>query len=217
MRTAMAGAGDFRRFGPYVLLRTSGAGGMGRVELALRGLPDGTAKLCVLKRMHGDFRTREHEARFRREATIALQLSHDAIAQSVALQEIDGELVLLQELVHGIDLRLLETRAATAAEPVPLPIALHIVSEIARALAHAHSFADLAIVHRDHRNGELIVRKILRIVTNVTNDEFESLTRVNAFDHRLCVVAKMAAWFRIKCDAHALNVPRIFQLVGTIW
>ena len=149
MRTAMAGAGDFRRFGPYVLLRTSGAGGMGRVELALRGLPDGTAKLCVLKRMHGDFRTREHEARFRREATIALQLSHDAIAQSVALQEIDGELVLLQELVHGIDLRLLETRAATAAEPVPLPIALHIVSEIARALAHAHSFADLAIVHRD--------------------------------------------------------------------
>jgi eukaryotic-like serine/threonine-protein kinase len=149
MRTAMAGDSDFRRFGPYVLLRTSGAGGMGRVELALRGLPDGTAKLCVLKRMHADFRTRDNETRFRREATIALQLSHDAIAQSVALEEIDRELVLLQELVHGIDLRLLETRAATAGELVPLPIALHIVSEVARALAHAHAFDDLAIVHRD--------------------------------------------------------------------
>ena len=149
MRTAMAGDGDFRRFGPYVLLRTSGAGGMGRVELALRAQPDGTAKLCVLKRMHADFRTREYEARFRREATIALQLSHDAIAQIVALEEIDSELVLLQELVHGIDLRLLETRAATAGERVALPIALHIVSEVARALAHAHAFGDLAIVHRD--------------------------------------------------------------------
>jgi serine/threonine-protein kinase len=149
MRTAMAGEGVFRRFGPYVLLRTSGAGGMGRVELGLRGQPDGTAKLCVLKRMHADFSTREHEARFRREATIALQLSHDAIAQTVALEEIDGELVLLQELVHGIDLRLLETRAATAGEHVPLPVALHIVAEIARALAYAHAFSDLAIVHRD--------------------------------------------------------------------
>ena len=149
MRSAMEGDGEFRRFGPYVLLRTSGAGGMGRVELALRAQPDGTPKLCVLKRMHADFRTRELEARFRREATIALRLSHDAIAQTVALEEIDGELVLLQELVHGVDLRLLETRSASAAERIPLPVALHIVSQVAGALAHAHSLSDLAIVHRD--------------------------------------------------------------------
>ena len=99
--------------------------------------------------MHAELRSARTRRAFRREANIALQLSHDAIAQTVALEEIDRELVLLQELVHGIDLRLLETRAATAGERVPLPIALHIVSEIARALAHAHAFADLAIVHRD--------------------------------------------------------------------
>ena len=145
----MAGEGDFNRLGPYVLLRTSGAGGMGRIELALRAQPGSIAKLCVLKRMHAELRSPEQEARFRREANIALQLSHGAIAQTVGVEEIDGELVLLQELVHGVDLRLLGTRLASAAERVPLAVAIHIVSEVARALAYAHAFGDLGIVHRD--------------------------------------------------------------------
>jgi serine/threonine-protein kinase len=149
MRRSMAGEGEFRRLGPYVLLRTSGAGGMGRVELGLRAENGGTAKLCVLKRMHAELRSPEQEARFRREASIALQLSHDAIAQTVGVEQIDGELLLLQELVHGVDLKLLQTRLASAGERVPLAIAVHIVSEIARALAYAHGFRDLGIVHRD--------------------------------------------------------------------
>jgi len=149
MRRSMVGDGEFSRLGPYLLLRTSGAGGMGRIDLCLRAQPGGVAKLCVLKRMHAELRSREQDARFRREANIALQLSHGAIAQTVGVEEIDGELLLLQELVHGVDVRLLETRLATAGERVPLAIAVHIVSEIARALAYAHAFGDLGIVHRD--------------------------------------------------------------------
>jgi len=122
---------------------------MGRIELALRAQPGSIAKLCVLKRMHAELRATEQEARFRREANIALQLSHPAIAQTIEVEKIDGELVLLQEFVHGVDLRLLATRLATACERVPLAVAIHIVSEIARALAYAHAFGDLGIVHRD--------------------------------------------------------------------
>jgi serine/threonine-protein kinase len=149
MRRSMAGDGEFSRLGPYLLLRTSGAGGMGRIDLCLRAQPGGVAKLCVLKRMHAELRSREQDARFRREANIALQLSHGAIAHTVGVEEIDGELLLLQELVHGVDVRLLETRLATAGQRVPLAIAVHVVSEIARALAYAHAFGDLGIVHRD--------------------------------------------------------------------
>ena len=122
---------------------------MGRIDLALRAQPDGIPALCVLKRMHAELRSPEHDARFRREANIALQLSHAAIARTVGVEEIDGELVLLQELVHGVDVRLLGTRLATAGERVPLAIAVHVASEVARALAHAHAFGDLGIVHRD--------------------------------------------------------------------
>ena len=149
LRGAMAGDGEFRRFGPYILLRTSGAGGMGRIDLALRAQPDGIPTLCVLKRMHAELRLREHGARFRREANIALQLSHAAIARTVGVEEIDGELVLLQELVHGVDVRLLGTRLAAAGERAPLPTVVHVVSEVAGALAYAHAFGDLGIVHRD--------------------------------------------------------------------
>src|SRR5262245_52695522 len=144
----MAGDGEFIRLGPYLLLRTSGAGGMGRIELCLRAGPDGVPTLCVLKRMHAELRSPEQEARFRREANIALQLAHGAIAQTVGVEEIDGELVLLQEHVFGVDVRLLQTRLATAGERVPVAIAVHVVSEVARALAYAHAFGDRGIVHR---------------------------------------------------------------------
>src|SRR6476620_4083633 len=147
--TKDAGPANYRRLGPYVLLRTSGAGGMGRIDLALRAQATGIPSLCVLKRMHAELRSPEQDARFRREASIALQLSHVAIAQTVGIEEIDGELVLLQELVHGVDLRLLSTRVISAGERLPLPVSLHVASEVARALAYAHAFRDLGIVHRD--------------------------------------------------------------------
>jgi hypothetical protein len=149
IRGAMAGDGDFQRLGPYVLLRTSGAGGMGRIDLALRAQPGGVPTLCVLKRIHAELRSREQDARFRREANIARQLSHTAIARTLGVEEIDGELVLLQELVHGVDARLLGTRLASAGERIPLATTLHIGSEVARALSYAHAFGDLGIVHRD--------------------------------------------------------------------
>jgi eukaryotic-like serine/threonine-protein kinase len=139
---------EFRRLGPYVLLRASGAGGMARIDLALRGAPE-TADVCVLKRLHADYRSPEQEARFRREAAIARRLSHDAIARTLGVDEVDGEVLLLQELVMGVDLRRLSARVAAIGERLPVPLAVYIVSEVARALHYAHTFRRLGIVHRD--------------------------------------------------------------------
>jgi serine/threonine protein kinase len=141
-------ATSFRRFGPYALLQLSGAGGMGRVDVALTTRPGGFEKLCVLKRMHPEMHTPEQESRFRREASIALRLSHGAIAQTLDVEEIEGELCILQEFVHGTNLAQLEHRAA-AREPLPVPLSLYIAREVARALAYAHSFDGSGIVHRD--------------------------------------------------------------------
>jgi serine/threonine protein kinase len=139
---------EFRRLGPYVLLRASGAGGMARIDLALRGVPE-AADVCVLKRLHADYRSPEQEARFRREAAIARRLSHDAIARTLGIDEIDGELLLLQELVMGVDLRRLTARVVAVGERLPVPLAVYVVSEVARALHYAHRFRKLGIVHRD--------------------------------------------------------------------
>jgi eukaryotic-like serine/threonine-protein kinase len=139
---------EFQRLGPYVVLRASGAGGMARVDLALRGTRE-HAELFVLKRMHAEFRSAEQEARFRREAGIAARLRHDAIARSLGIEDIAHEPVLLNELVLGVDLRRLMDRAASAGESLPYPLSVYVVCEVARALDYAHGFGGLHIVHRD--------------------------------------------------------------------
>jgi serine/threonine-protein kinase len=143
----MTTASDFSGYGPYLLVRTSGAGGMGRVQLALR--VDGEKpEVCVLKRMHTDERTPEQDARFEREARIAARLSHDNIARTVRVEVIEGELCLAQEFVEGANLaRVL--RKAGASEPLPGWAAAHLVREVASALTYAHELDGLEIVHRD--------------------------------------------------------------------
>ena len=142
-------AAPFRRFGPYLVLQLSGAGGMGRVDVILSTRLGGFTKVCVLKRMLPELRTPEQEARFRREASIALRMSHGAIAQTLDVVEIEGELCLLQDLIHGTTLAHLERRASGADERLPVPLVLHVTSEIARALAYAHSFDGGGVIHRD--------------------------------------------------------------------
>jgi serine/threonine protein kinase len=138
----------YRRFGPYVLLQRTGAGGMGHVDVALSTRAQGTERLCVVKRTQRHLRSDEQEARFRREAGIAISLSHGAIAQTLDVEEIEGELCILQEYIHGTTLGYLETRAASH-QPLPISLSLHVVHEVARALAYAHSLPGHGIVHRD--------------------------------------------------------------------
>jgi hypothetical protein len=146
--TSGAIAEEAQRFGPYVLLHVAGAGGMGRVQLALSGRA-GMSKLCVLKRINAETGNPEQEARFRREATLALRLSHGAIAQTFSVDEIEGELCISQEFVEGVSLRHLLRSCRSAGGRVPPSIAVYIVRELARALAYAHGLDSGGVIHRD--------------------------------------------------------------------
>jgi tetratricopeptide (TPR) repeat protein len=139
-------AGEFSRFGPYLIVRTSGVGEMGRVDLALRTDSEQPG-ICVLKRMHVDPGVPDQQARFEREARIATRLSHPNIARSFKVEEIDGELCLAQEYVQGIDLARLMAQAG--GQGLPTWAAAYVAREIAIALAYAHDFAGEEIVHRD--------------------------------------------------------------------
>jgi Protein kinase domain len=137
---------DPQRFGPYMVVRTSGSGGMGRVQLALR--TDGQEPdLCIIKRMHPDERAPDQEARFDREARIAARLSHKNIARTLRVESIEGELCLIQEFIDGMNLSRLMRQAGT--QPIPEWAAAHIVREVANALAYTHEFGEMEIVHRD--------------------------------------------------------------------
>jgi serine/threonine protein kinase len=92
----------------------------------------------------------EHRA-FLREAEIATRLEHPNIVRIFDVGEADGAMYLAMELVHGTSLSAL---LKASKGPVPLNIALRLVSDVAGALHHAHELADpnhgaLGVVHQD--------------------------------------------------------------------
>src|SRR3972149_4408398 len=90
------------KLGPYEVLGPLGAGGMGEVyrardtrlgrDVAIKLLPAEVA------------RDAERLARFRREAHLLASLNHPHIAAVYGLEELEGKLLLVLELVEGEDL-----------------------------------------------------------------------------------------------------------------
>jgi Tol biopolymer transport system component/predicted Ser/Thr protein kinase len=123
------------RLGPYEILASIGAGGMGEVyrakdtklrrDVAIKVLPEAFAQ------------DRERLARFTREAQVLASLNHPNIAAIYGVE--DSALVM--ELVEGPTLA---ERIELGA--IPLEEALQIAAQIAEALEYAH---EKGVVHRD--------------------------------------------------------------------
>jgi serine/threonine-protein kinase len=128
-----------RTLAHYRVTAAIGAGGMGEVyratdtklgrEVALKVLPAEVAQ------------DPERLARFRREAQLLAALNHPGIAAIHGLEEAEGQIFLVLELVDGEDLAARLKRGA-----IPLDEAIAVATQIAQALEAAH---DKGIVHRD--------------------------------------------------------------------
>jgi serine/threonine-protein kinase len=137
-----------RRVGPYLVGEELGRGGMGIVYAAedMR-----LSRPVALKALPPEYtRDAGRRARLRREARAAAGLSHPRIATVYALEEIDGDLYIVSELVRGRTLR-----AELAAGPVAPGRLTSTLVDIASALAAAHA---LGIVHRDLKPENLVRR-----------------------------------------------------------
>lgn len=138
-----------QKFGSYVLLAPLGEGGMGAVYLAMSGHRE-METLCVVKRMLPALLSQpDHVRRFRHEADLARRLVHSNLANTHSIGEVSGEVFLVQEFVEGHDVSALLDRMAAQGRALPVPVAVHIVGEIARGLSYAHDFEHLNLVHRD--------------------------------------------------------------------
>ena len=127
------------RLGPYEIVGSIGAGGMGEVY---RGRDTKLDRDVAIKVLPETFVTDpERIARFQREAKTLASLNHPSIGAIYGLEESNGIMALVLELVEG------PTLADRIAQgPIPLDEALPIARQIAEALEAAH---DHGIVHRD--------------------------------------------------------------------
>jgi serine/threonine protein kinase/Tol biopolymer transport system component len=132
------------RLGPYEIVATLGAGGMGEVYRARDTKLNRDVAIKVLPEMFAA--DTDRVARFTREAQVLASLNHPNIAQIYGIESN----ALVMELVDGEDLSALIARGAT-----PLIDAMPIAKQIADALEAAH---EQGIVHRDLKPQNIKVR-----------------------------------------------------------
>jgi len=127
------------KVGPYEIVDSLGAGGMGTVyrardpklkrDVAIKALPEEFSGDPVVL------------ARFQREAETLASLSHPNIGAIYDLMEFDGSRFLILELIEGENLA-----ERIARGPIPLEDALPMARQIAEALEAAH---EKGVTHRD--------------------------------------------------------------------
>ena len=135
--------------GKYRIVRPIASGGRGGVYQAADEVLGRSVALKALPAEYAQDKTRRD--RLAREAKLAAQINHRAVATVYELVEADGQLYIASEYVAGITLR-------RELEDGPLPPAhlLGTLSEIAAALSAAHA---LNIIHRDLKPENIVRRE----------------------------------------------------------
>jgi serine/threonine protein kinase len=128
------------RLGPYEIVSSLGAGGMGEVY---RARDSRLGRDVAIKVLPPAFvADRERLARFEREARVLAALNHPNIAAIYGVERIDDGRALILELVEG---ETLDQKLRDGAG-LPMSEALGMARQIAEALEAAH---EKGIVHRD--------------------------------------------------------------------
>jgi serine/threonine protein kinase len=137
-----------RQVGVYRVTEEIGRGGMGVVYAAEDSR---LHRQVALKALTPEYtRDANRRERLTREARAAAALSHPAIATIFSLEEIDGDLYIVSELVRGRTLR-----EELADGPLPPDRLIPTLIDIASALSAAHQSG---IVHRDLKPENIIRR-----------------------------------------------------------
>ncbi|HEY6558201.1 MAG TPA: serine/threonine-protein kinase [Polyangiaceae bacterium] len=137
-----------RRYEAVMLL---GAGGMGRVYLAVWRGAAGFARLVAVKQAHTHaVNGPELRRSFVREARLAAAIRHANVVAVLDVEEQDSDVTLVLEYVEGVSLAELVVHAGRLSPA----LAGRIVLDVARGLHAAHETRDvqgrpLSIVHRD--------------------------------------------------------------------
>jgi serine/threonine-protein kinase len=151
-------------FGRYLLRERIAQGGMGEVFVAVAVGADGFEKPVVVKRLLPKFASRPEVARLLSgEAKLMTRLVHPNVVQVIDFgRGPNDDYFLVMELVSGTDLGRFCKAYADRGRTVPAPLALFVVAQVLRGLAHAHGTASAdgkRLVHRDISPGNVLVSK----------------------------------------------------------
>jgi TolB-like protein/predicted Ser/Thr protein kinase len=134
-------------FGDYELLEEIGRGGQGVVFRARQKSLNRTVALKVINL--GQWASKAHVKRFRREAEAAASLDHPGIVPIHEVGERDGSCYFSMKFVEGGQLD-----EVARHEPMPIRRAVELITKVARTVHYAHEHG---ILHRDIKPGNILL------------------------------------------------------------
>src|SRR5438034_344726 len=133
--------------GDYELLEEIGRGAQGVVFRARQKSLNRTIALKVISL--GQWASKAHLKRFRREAEAAASLDHPCIVPIYEVDERDGSCYFSMKFVEGGQLD-----EVTRREPMPIRRAVELIAKVARTVHYAHEHG---ILHRDIKPGNILL------------------------------------------------------------
>ncbi len=139
----------------YELTNKLAEGGMGLVYEAVQKGTGGFRKIVAIKLIREEYSSiPEFQKNFIGEARLVADLIHTNIVQTYHLGQVGGQYFMTMEFVSGVNLERFIERHTELGRPVPIDMAVFIVSRVCRGLSYAHTKRGLdgrplGIVHRD--------------------------------------------------------------------
>ncbi|MBK7198780.1 MAG: serine/threonine protein kinase [Myxococcales bacterium] len=143
------------RVGRYLLHQPIAQGGMATIHLARLTGDEGFTRIVAAKRLRPEYaHDAEFVTMFLDEARVASKIHHANVVPVLDVISAGGEVILVQEYVHGVALDKLCQLARARGVTVPVPIAVAIATQVLAGLGAAHATTDelgapLAVIHRD--------------------------------------------------------------------
>src|SRR5206468_4643727 len=135
--------------GRYRIERMLGSGGMGHVYKAW---DEELSEAVALKVIRSEYAANSEAAvRFRRELSLARQVTHKNVVRIYDLGEINGIKYLSMPFIDGLDLATMMKNGK-----LPLTLALSVARQVAAGLAAAH---EAGVVHRDLKPANIMVNR----------------------------------------------------------